>query len=415
MFRFIHTADVHLDSPLRSLALKDPDASELVANATRNSLVKTVDECLAEGVDALLIAGDLYDGELRSMKTAEFFTAEMRRLDEANIRVFIVRGNHDAQSRITRELQLPDCVHVFPGRGGSEVLEDKGVALHGVSFTKPQAPNSLLPSYPVKKAGSRNIGLLHTSLAGSPRHDTYAPCGVRDLLEMDYDYWALGHVHERSVHTQTPCTVVMPGIPQGRHINEAGAKSVTLVTVPTDGDIEFEERFTSLVHLERVTIDLDGLESWREFVSVSETTLGELADRTDAPHVIARVTLSGTTPLAGRLRRDADVVLSQLREAGRRAGSVFIEQCEPLCRIAPPKTKSTRADPVSVLRRLMTGQGLDRSRVEPGARALLGELQARLPPELRDTFDSPNGELIIRYLDRGADEILARIEVSGEE
>lgn len=113
MFRFVHTADIHLDSPLRSLALKDPDAGALVANATRQSFSKTIELCLNEEVDALIISGDLYDGELRSMKTAEFFSSEMRRLVEANIQAFIIRGNHDAESRITKELQLPDGVHVF--------------------------------------------------------------------------------------------------------------------------------------------------------------------------------------------------------------------------------------------------------------------------------------------------------------
>ena len=92
-FRFIHTADVHLDSPLSSLALRDPDIAALIGNATRQSFVKTVDLCLEETVDALMIAGDLYDGDLRSMKTAIFFGSQMRRLTEAGIGVFIIRGN----------------------------------------------------------------------------------------------------------------------------------------------------------------------------------------------------------------------------------------------------------------------------------------------------------------------------------
>ena len=276
MFRFVHTADIHLDSPLRSLALKDQDASELVANATRQSFARTIDLCLSEEVDALIIAGDLYDGELRSMKTAEFFSSEMRRLVEAGVQVFIIRGNHDAESRITRELQLPDGVHVFPSRGNSIALEEKGVVIHGVSFANPQAPDSLLPSYPAKRPGYRNIGLLHTSLAGSPEHDTYAPCSLQNLLDMEYDYWALGHIHKRSVHNQTPCTVVMPGIPQGRHINEAGVKTVTLATIPPSGGVEIEDRVTSLVQFERLAIDLDGIEQWRDVVAASEAAFGTL-------------------------------------------------------------------------------------------------------------------------------------------
>lgn len=414
MFRFVHTADIHLDSPLRSLALKDPEAGALVANATRQSFSKTIDLCLNEEVDALIISGDLYDGELRSMKTAEFFSSEMRRLVEADIQAFIIRGNHDAESRITKELQLPDGVYVFPSQGKSIVLEEKGVVLHGVSFANPQAPDSLLPSYPVKHPGYQNIGLLHTSLAGSPEHDTYAPCSLQNLLDMEYDYWALGHIHKRTVHSQTPCAVVMPGIPQGRHINESGVKTVTLAAISPSGEIEIEERVTSLVQFERLAIDLDGIEEWRDVVAASEAAFGKLIDSRQTPHVIARVTLNGTTPLAGRLRRDADVILSELREAARRSGSIFIEQCDQNCRVAPAKTEAASVDPVSELSRLMAGQGIPLDRITADTKALLTDMQTKLPPELRDAFEDPDGKLLEEYLSQGADEIRARLEGTGE-
>src|SRR5262245_25190452 len=107
-YRFVHAADIHLDSPLRSLALRDEALADLIGNATRRAFVRTVDLCLAERVDALLLAGDLYDGEQTSMKTARFLAEQMRRLDEANIQVFAIRGNHDAMSQITAELTLPE-------------------------------------------------------------------------------------------------------------------------------------------------------------------------------------------------------------------------------------------------------------------------------------------------------------------
>ena len=217
-FRFVHTADVYLDSPLRSLALRDPEIAGMIGGATRQAFERTIDLCLEEQVNALMIAGDLYDGDLRSMKTAVFFGSQMHRLTEAGIRVFVVRGNHDAESVITKHLSLPDGVHVFSGRGGARAIEDRDVVIHGISFAQPRAPESLLPKFKSPVSGCVNIGLLHTSLAGAEGHDTYAPCSVADLIGHGFDYWCLGHVHKRQVHARSPCTVVMPGIPQGRDI-----------------------------------------------------------------------------------------------------------------------------------------------------------------------------------------------------
>ena len=146
MFRFVHTADLHLDAPLRSLALKDQDLAALVGNAIRQTLVRIIDLCLEESVDALLISGDLYDGNIRSMKTAAFLVNEMERLNLGGVSVFIIRGNHDAESVLTRELEFPPNVHVFTGHSATRELLEHGVAIHGVSFAKPQAPKSLLPN-----------------------------------------------------------------------------------------------------------------------------------------------------------------------------------------------------------------------------------------------------------------------------
>ena len=141
-YRFVHAADIHLDSPLRSLALRDPALADLIGNATRRAFVAIIDLCLAEQVDALLLAGDLYDGEQTSMKTAGFLAAQLRRLHEAGIKVFMIRGNHDALSRITKELTFPqDQVRVFGGRAE--------VAAHRAELASagegPQSAGYLLP------------------------------------------------------------------------------------------------------------------------------------------------------------------------------------------------------------------------------------------------------------------------------
>ncbi|TIW13177.1 MAG: DNA repair exonuclease, partial [Mesorhizobium sp.] len=244
-FRFIHTADIHLDSPLRSLALRNPELAELVGDASRQAFVAVVDLCLAERVDALVIAGDLYDGDQTSMKTARFLASQMTRLHQAGVRVYMIRGNHDSMSRITKQLVLPDTVTIFGGRCQSVIQSGTAidVAFHGLSFANPKAPESLLPKYAAPQEGAANVGIMHTSLAGSPGHDVYAPCSVADLHSHGFDYWGLGHIHLRQVYLGAS-TLVMPGIPQGRDINEAGEKSVTLVTIRDDRSVEMEERLT---------------------------------------------------------------------------------------------------------------------------------------------------------------------------
>jgi DNA repair protein SbcD/Mre11 len=150
-FRFIHTADIHLDSPLQSLPLRHPELAALIGNATRQAFVNIIDLCLDEQLDALLLAGDLYDGGQTSMKTARFLAAEVRRLHEAGIQVFIIRGNHDALSKITQELVLPDSVKLYGGRAEAVLIDraksDFPVVIHGLSYTKPHAPENLVSKY----------------------------------------------------------------------------------------------------------------------------------------------------------------------------------------------------------------------------------------------------------------------------
>lgn len=406
MFRFIHTADLHLDAPLRSLALKDQDLADLVGNATRRALERIVDLCLEEQVDALLIAGDLYDGDMRSMKTAAFLVSEMERLHQAGVSAFMIRGNHDAESVLTRELKLPPNVHVFTGHGGTVELADQGAAIHGVSFAKPHAPESLLPKYKEHVSGLFNVGLLHTSLAGATGHDTYAPCSINDLQSHGFDYWALGHVHIRQVHSEAP-HIVMPGMPQGRDIGEAGPKSVTLVSV-NDGHAHLEERFTSTVEFDRRKISLNAVDEWRDALEVIDAELRSAA-MTPSDHTVLRLELMGACPLTWRLRRDHDLLLEQVSNLARAQGSVWIDKI--VNRLTPPTAPVTGDDPRQELASLMdelTGDAAFLMRAGQNAE----ELIADLPPELRQAFGDSEAEqtdAVRELLKEGIKDITARI------
>lgn len=418
MFRFIHTADIHLDSPLRSLALRDPDSADLIANATRQSFTAIIDLCLEERVDALLIAGDIYDGSHHSMKTAGFLTSELRRLSDAGIAVFIIRGNHDSLSKITKQLQLPEKVHVFGARHAAVSIENKNVVIHGVSFAKPSSPESLLPGFAAPVAGAINIGILHTSLTGAAGHDDYAPCSLSDLISQGYDYWALGHIHKREVHAEGPNAVVMPGIPQGRHINEAGPKSVSLVTINDNGSINIEERATALVQFERVSIGVSDVSEWSELVTLADNALINIRKTVETEAIIVRIELQGQTTLAAKIRRDNDVALEEFRNSGQRAGSIFIESITNNMSEVALETKSSSSDPVHELRALMQSTDQNTAIKDDQLRNILAALQSKLPPELRDQFgsDEETTDILLKgYLENGQEDVLARLQISESE
>lgn len=414
-FRFVHAADLHLDSPLRSLALRDPELAELIGNATRRAFAGVVRICLEERIDALLLSGDLYDGEQTSMKTARFLADQVDMLHQAGIRVFIIRGNHDALSRITRELSLPGSVTIFGSRAEALTLRhDAGapVVIHGISFAQPHAPDSLLPKFGPPVEGAVNIGLLHTSLGGAPGHDPYAPCSLVELGRMGFRYWALGHVHRRSA-TAGDTTVIMPGMPQGRDIGEAGAKTVTLATVGADSSITLEERLTSVAQFERVVVDLEGAETPRDVAAALAAALGRARDAAASEHLVARLHVTGATPLAWGLLRDADLLQAEAQRQVDAVGRTSIDKIEVRCR--PPAAVSSDAaagSPVEELGRLMATAATDDAFYTEAA-TLMQELRTQLPTECRamlGTDAATSGIVLDAAIRGGIDEVLARLQ-----
>lgn len=379
-----------------------------------------VDLCLDERVDALLLAGDLYDGDQTSMKTARFLGTQLRRLDEAGIRTFVIRGNHDALSKITRELVLPETVKVFGGRAEAITVErsntDIPVVVHGMSFAQPQVPDSLLPRYKPPVEGAVNIGLMHTSLAGSAGHDLYAPCSVTDLQATGFRYWALGHIHKRSV-VEGNCAVVMPGMPQGRDVNEAGSKSVSLVTVANDGAISIEEHLTSLAQFERVGVDLTGFEDWRDIATAITRTLEHARSATVSEQLVARLSLTGITPLAWRARRDTDLLRTEAAERASVVGNCWIEKLHVEC-TPPTAVTGPTSDPIIELRQLIDSDVLCSEAYRSEAVRLVDELRGQLPPECRHLLgaDEESFTTVLETLARaGADDVLARLHAGPTE
>ena len=412
MIKILHTADVHLDSPLTSLALRNEKLRANIRSATRAAFTKIIDTALSEGVAALLISGDLYDGAQRSAKTAAFLAGQLDRLQAAKIPVFYIRGNHDAENPITGEVAMPENVHIFTGRGGKAQLGNLDVWIHGVSFSGKHAPDSLLSKFYAPVSDAINIAMLHTSLSGAAGHDNYAPCTVAELLALGFDYWALGHVHKRQVHNKAPW-VIMPGIPQGRDIGESGPKSATLLTIE-DRQISIEEIPTSIVSFLSHNIDVSAAENDDEIRQrIRQGLQTPIAGLRPEDEAILRLTLSGKTVRHWHVLRDQDIWTETASQIAEETGRLWIEKLS-FALETPVAAVDTGA--TETLGRLMAQIATEEG-FTTQAQAEVHEVLMKLPParraELMDDTEALSA-LTTELAEAGSKHILALMKGASE-
>ena len=330
MFRFIHAADVHIDSPLRGLQAYDDAPTDQLRKATRDAFAKVMELAIDEQVDFVIVAGDLFDGKWLHMETGLWTAAQFRRLEQENIAVYLIRGNHDALSKVRQAVSWPENVREFSvGSPQTFHLESLGVALHGQGFAKQQCEQDLAANYPKPLPDCFNIGVLHTSLAGSSDHDTYAPTSEETLVNRGYDYWALGHVHMRSAPPirQRPY-IVYSGNTQGRHIKEVGPKGCLLVAVD-DGeinDVAFHE--TDTVRWTVVEVALSESDGLSELTSQVHDQLAAAHEAAGGRICAARVVVRGACAAHQQLvHRLHDETIAEIRNlAGMFDDEVWVEK-----------------------------------------------------------------------------------------
>jgi len=388
--KIVHCADVHLDSPLHGLERYEGAPLDEMRAATRRAFANVVDLCADEGATGLLLAGDLYDGDWRDFGTGLFFAAQMVRLRDLGVQVFVVRGNHDAASRITRSLRLPDNVRTFSSRRPeTQVVEEIGLAVHGQSFPHGEVPDDLSARYPDPVPGLVNIGLLHTSADGRPGHDAYAPCTVSGLVAKRYHYWALGHVHAREVLHERPW-IVFPGNLQGRHARETGPKGCTLVTVEDGKITRVEHRPLDVVRWAVVGIDATGCRTEADVLERIAEALRAIMREADGRVCAVRLEIRGECRAHEALANRRDAWIAEARATATDVGSglVWLEKVMDATRPEVDVARlAAESGPLGELAKEIAGLRDDPARVEALA-AALGDFGSRLPVEVREGPDA---------------------------
>ncbi|GIN84112.1 putative metallophosphoesterase YhaO [Heyndrickxia sporothermodurans] len=233
--QFIHTADLHLDSPFVGLNYLPKTIFKRIQESTFTSLIKLIDAAISMKVDFVLICGDLYDGEDRSIKAQARLRKQMERLQEAGIEVFMLHGNHDHLSGNWTTIEMPSNVHIFSPKVEMKSFISKHgdkVHIYGFSYPERHVMEKKINEYQRIEGADYHIGMLHGHCEGnSAVHQPYAPFSIQDLLGKHMDYWALGHIHKQQVlHNDDPY-IVYPGNIQGRHRKEDGTKGCFAVTL----------------------------------------------------------------------------------------------------------------------------------------------------------------------------------------
>ncbi len=414
MLRFIHAADNPLDSPLRGLERYDGAPADEIRGATRRAFDNLVQLAIAEEAAFLLLAGDLYDGDWKDYNTGLFFASRMRRLEEAGIRVFLISGNHDAASQITRTLRPPANVTVLSTKKPETVmLPEMEVAIHGQGFASAAVSDDLSTSYPPGIPHLFNIGLLHTSLDGRPGHASYAPCSVDGLRSRGYQYWALGHVHQREVVCEEPW-IVFPGVLQGRHARETGAKGATLVTVRDREVVEVEHRDLDVFRWAVCPVDATGAGTSSEVLERVRRSLEQEVAAAHGRTVAARIVIEGACPAHGELLASPDPWIQECRALalGFGEGALWIEKVRIKTRQPDESQAVLPAD--DALGGLLRSIGdLEAAEGELAALAEgFADLRRKLPAELfedGEALDPTDPERLRGLLDEVKDLLLARL------
>jgi DNA repair exonuclease SbcCD nuclease subunit len=419
MFKFIHAADIHLDSPLRGLSRYESAPVESIRSACRRAFINLIDLAIEEQVAFVLLVGDIYDGDWKDYSTGIFFSQQIGRLGQHNIQVYAVLGNHDAANKMTKALESPANLHILSHKKVEQLrIDELSVLINGQSFGKQHIPENLANGFPLAEKGVFNIGLLHTSLDGREGHAVYAPCTPDDLHSKGYQYWALGHVHKQEFVSQQPW-IVFPGCIQGRHIRETGAKGCVLVSVDSDEVTAVEPVALDVLRWELCRIDVSTAEDLTELLELTRQAISQALEAADGRTLAIRIRLEGASKIADELAAYPEQLEQQIKALGAEmaGGDLWIERIENTV-AAKLDLDSALADD-STLARLLQDilSTRDAADIE-GMEAVLNELRQKIPAEALSNDSALNlgqKETLKRLIEEAKQMLIGRLLVAGAE
>ncbi|MFP6570076.1 MAG: DNA repair exonuclease [Dehalococcoidia bacterium] len=414
-FRFVHAADLHIDSPFKGLLKTDDAVAKRLHEATFEAYQNLIDLCINEHADFLVIAGDVYDGADRGVRAQLRFREGLTRLSDYGIPTFVVHGNHDPLEGWSGSIRLPALVHTFGAepewadvRSNDQVI----ARIQGASYPHREVRENIAITFAAPPPDDVfSIGLLHCNVGGDPAHDDYAPCTVDDLASIPIDYWALGHVHTRRTLREHRPTIAYPGNTQGRHPNEPGERGALVVDVDGTGRVELAFRPLDVVRWETIEVAIEGRFDLGELVDAVSEALDIARSDAGGRDLIVRVLMTGRGPLHKELGHGETLseIAEELRRSfGRGRPFVWIERISNETRAEIDIDMLAGRDDFlgAILRRAGTARDEGDEREELRA-ALASVFNSR---RFADVLDAPDDEELSRIIDEARWELASLFE-----
>jgi DNA repair exonuclease SbcCD nuclease subunit len=307
--RFLHTGDLHLDSPLEGLSAEAPtEVLPVLRNATTDAWRTIVRLAIDEAVDFVLVAGDVFEVASPTLLGQARFRDGLAQLADAGIRSYVVHGNHDPMDGRSwaPSLAFPSAVHRFGTdaaqavpvlRAGREIAR-----IHGRSYPRPAVTENYAAGFRADPGAPFSIGLLHANVGNRPGHDNYAPCSVDDLRASGMDYWALGHIHQPGRVIADPPTYYC-GIPQGRDPGELGARGCYLVDVDASRRVTTRFVATDVVRWHPIELPITDAADDEALHRLCREAVAAAIDGADGRSLVIRLRLVGRGVLHANVRR----------------------------------------------------------------------------------------------------------------